>query len=58
MPGVIGDGAYNIRMCLLGLAIDRVDILDKKNDLNSAATLSRREQACTLGFPVWRIVSC
>src|SRR5215472_9328598 len=56
VPGVVSEGAHNVCLSLLGLAIDSVDVLDKEDNLYAAAALSRREQAWALGFPVGCVI--
>src|SRR5438874_9072883 len=58
MPGVVGEGAHDVYLGLLGLAIDSVDVVDEEDNLHTAAALSRREQAWALGFPVGCVICC
>jgi hypothetical protein len=56
VPGVVGEWAHYICPGLLGLVINSVYVLNKEDDFNAAAALSRREKATALRLPVWCVV--
>ena len=53
VPGIVGEFTHDVRLGQLGLAIEVVYVLYEEGDLNTAAALSRREEARALGRPVW-----
>ncbi len=58
VPGIVSKRAHDVCLSLLGLAIDRVDVVYEEDDLHPAAALSGSGKARPLGSPVWRMVRC
>src|SRR6266704_2071646 len=58
VPGVVCERTHDVCPGLLSLAIDSLNVVDEKDDLHTAAALSRRKQVWALGHPVGGVICC